>query len=149
MVVAGIAYAKGDATAVVDYFGFPAADAARLAGQWIALKPTDQGFSDVSEGVTLASALNEDTLTGPYHVGAATVVDGERVVPIGVNVAATGGGPSASGTLYVTPGSATVPVELDLVGSDGSKSTEKYSNWGVAVAISAPGSTIAAASITS
>ena len=97
--------------------------------------------------MTLASALKNDTITGPYRVGAVTIVDGLQVLPISVNVPQTGGGPSATGTFYITPGSSTLPVELDMIGSDGSKSDVKYSQWGVAVKISAPNGAIPAASI--
>ncbi len=148
IVVGGVAYAKGDPAAVVNYFGFPSADVVRLAGKWISFQPSDQGFSDVSASVTLASALNDPPLTGPYHIGAVTTVDGQRVVPVSVNVAATDGGPSGTGTLYITPGGATLPVELDLVGSDGSKSQERFGQWGAAVTITAPPAAIPAASLT-
>jgi len=66
LVVRGVAYAKGDAAAVVNYFGFPSTDVLRLAGEWIAFHPGDRGLSDVSACVTLASALNEQPLTGPF-----------------------------------------------------------------------------------
>jgi len=147
LLVGGVAYAMGDAAAVTNYFQYPASQTTRLANRWVAFTPGDSGFSDVSDGITLASALKNDTITGPYRVGAVTIVDGQQVVPISVDVPDTSGGPSATGTLYITPGSSTLPVELDMVGSDGSKSDVKYSQWGASVTISAPSGAIPAASI--
>jgi hypothetical protein len=146
LLVGGVAYARGDAATVTSYFGLPTADTT-VGGQWVSLLPNDRGYSGVSIGMNLSSALTEYALTAPYRVGAPTVVGGQQVVPISGIVSQVGKGPSGLGTLYITPGAATLPVELDIAGADGSKSTITYSRWGVAVALAAPVGAVRAASL--
>jgi hypothetical protein len=145
LLVGGVAYAKGDATTVTSYYGVPASDTGSIAGRWVSFTPRDGGYSNLYAHVALQSALSLDALIAPYRIGAPTVVDGQRVVPISGIVSEVGKGPSGLGTLYITPGSATLPVELVIAGSDGSRSDVKYSRWGVTVVLSAPPGAIPAA----
>jgi hypothetical protein len=145
--VGGVAYARGDASSVTAYFGVPATEAARMGGQWAAFSPSDAGFSTVAASVSLSSVLTQDALTGPYRIGAPTVLNGQRVVPVSGLVSETGRGPVGLGTLYITPGSGTVPVEFDIAESDGTRTNVSYSRWGTAVVLSAPPGAVPAASL--
>ncbi len=115
--------------------------------QWVAFTPTDQGYADISAGLALPAALSQDVLTGPYQVGSPSVIGAQRVVPISGTAVPAGGGRTGPGTLYITPGRATLPVELDASGADGSTSTIRFGQWGVPVALRAPAAAIAAASL--
>ena len=147
LVVGGVAYARADAAAVTSFLGFPASQVQRLAGHWISLVSTDAGYQTVSQGVTLASALGEETIASPEKVGAPTVLYGAGAVPISFTVAPTGGGPSGTGTLYISTGPATLPIELDVVGSDGSKTNARFSAWGAVAPLTAPSGAIPAATV--
>ncbi len=103
------AYARADAVAVTSFLGFPASQVQRLAGHWISLVSTDAGYQTVSQGVTLASALGEETIASPEKVGAPTV--------------------------------------LDVVGSDGSKTSARFSAWGAVAPLTAPSGAIPAATV--
>jgi len=145
--VGGVAYARGDASSVTSYFGVPAPEAARMGGQWAAFSPDDAAFSTVAAGVSLSSVLTQDALTGPYRLGAPTVVNGQRVVPVSGIVSVTGRGPVGLGTLYITPGSGTVPVAFHIAESDGTTTDVSYSRWGAAFTLSAPPGAVPAASL--
>ena len=149
IVIGGVAYARGDGAAVVNRFGLPAADEWRLANQWILFSGDDAAFSDVSSGVTLRSELGELTLGGTLQVGAPTVIDGVQAVPITGAVTSANGNAPGTGTLYITPGSHTLPVEMDVRAVDGTTSRVRYSQWGVAVALSAPAGAVPASSVAS
>jgi len=142
-----VAYVRGDATAVASFFGFPASLVPRLTNQWISFVPTDSGYATVVDAVTLASALGESTITGPFTIGAATVVDGVHAVAVEGQVAQADGGAGAHGVLYVSTGPDPLPVELDETASDGSTGTIKFSAWGVAVPLAAPSGAIPASSL--
>ena len=143
----GVAYIRGDATAVTSFFGFPDAQVGRLANHWISVVATDADFVTVTDAVTLASALDNSTITAPFTVGAQKVIDGITVVAVTGQVPQSGGGQSATGTLYVSIGSDPLPVELDEVDTDGPTSTLKFSAWTVPVALVAPTGAITDSSI--
>ena len=147
LLVDGVAYARGDATSVSSYFGVPAPEAALIAGQWASFTQHDQGYPEVASRLALSSVLTEDALTGPYRLGAPTVVDGQRVVPVSGIISEVGRGPIGLGTLYITPGSGTLPVELDTATSAGTKTEVRYSRWGAAVVLTAPSGATPAASL--
>jgi hypothetical protein len=147
LLVGGVAYARGDASSVTSYFGVPANEAARMGGQWAAFSPSDAAYSTVAASVSLSSVLTEDALTGPFRLGAPTVINGQRAVPVSGIVSEAGRGPVGLGTLYITPGSGTVPVAFDIAASDGSRTDVTYSHWGAAVALNAPPGAVPAASL--
>ena len=147
IVVGGVVYARGDAAAVTTIFGLPASEEWHLANQWISFSGDDAGYSGISSGVTLRSALGQLTLGGALQVGAPTVVDGVPAVPITGTVTSAGGSAPGTGTLYITPGSGTLPVELDVRGADGTTSRVRYSHWGVPAQLSAPAAAIPASSV--
>jgi hypothetical protein len=147
LLVGGVAYARGDATSLTSYFGVPAPEATRTGGQWVSFASTDTGYSGVAGAVALSTVLTQDALTGPYRLGAPAVVDGQRVVPVSGIVSQVGSGPIGLGTLYITPGAGTLPVEFDIAGSDGTKTVLRYSRWGSAVALAAPAGAVPAASL--
>jgi hypothetical protein len=147
ILVGNVAFIRGDATAVSSFFGLPAADGPRLANKWISLVTTDSGYATVIDAVTLASALSESTLEGPFTTGGATVIAGVRVIAFGGQIAQADAGAAATGTLYLSTGPNPLPVELDETGADGSKGTVTFGAWGVAVPLSAPSGAIPMSSL--
>jgi len=147
MLINKVAYVRGDATAVASFFGFPASLVPRLTNQWISFVPTDSAYATVIDAVTLASALDEATITGPFTMGAATVIGGVHAVAVDGELAQADGGASARGLLYISTGSDPLPLQLDLTASDGSTGTIKFSAWGVAVPLVAPSGVIPASSL--
>ena len=147
VLLGGVAYIRGDATAVTSVFGYPASQVGRLANHWISLVATDADFPTVTDAVTLASALDHTTIDAPFTVGGQKVVDGVTAVAVSGQVPESGSDPGGTGTLYVSTGSDPLPVELDEVATDGTTSTLKFSAWTVSAALVAPSGAIAASSI--
>lgn len=145
VLVGGNAYIQGNSQAITQYFGFPAADGPTLAGHWISLSPSDQGFSTVSAGVSLDSVLQEIGLTGNLTEIARSVRHGQNVI----GLSGTASSPDSGGgkaTLYVTAGADPLPVEFDTSSSQGTEQAV-FSDWGKAVSLSAPSGATPVASI--
>ena len=138
------AYIQGSAAAVTNYFGFPASDAATLAGKWISIPSTASDFATVSDGVSLASALKEVGLDGYLSVTAPSKLAGSTVIGIEGTDASTDstGGP---GTLYISVTTG-LPVEFDSTSSQGTEHVV-FGDWGKPVALAAPAHTVPIASI--
>jgi hypothetical protein len=148
VLVGGVAYIRGDATAVTSFFGYPATQVGRLANRWISLQATDSGYATAIDAVTLGSALKEATIVGPATNVAETVTAGLKVVAI-TGAVPQSGGPNATGTLYISTGADPLPVQLIESASDGTKSTLTFSSWGAAVPLAAPTAAIPDSSILS
>ena len=139
LVLAGTAYIQGDAAAVSNYFQIPTPDPQKLAGQWISIRPTDQSYSAVSASVTLQSDFQnfQNLFLGPFKAGAQTTVDGLRVVPISGHVQGSTTGSTVPATLFVTASGKLLPVSFQASNSQASI-TSQWTNWGQAVALAAP-----------
>src|SRR4051794_14880409 len=105
-------YMTANRTALVSYFGFPAAAAGRAANRWMLLQNGDPGYTEVTSGVTFASAMKEVTLTGPLALLPARALHGQRVIGIRGTVSADTGSidSSAQGTLWVAASGSPLPV---------------------------------------
>lgn len=129
-------YMKADATALHGYFGLPADGARRAANRWLHLAPGDSGYADVTQGVSLTSALDEVTITAPLQLLPAQSREGRTVVGV------TGGaGPDApagaTATLWIDSATG-LPVEYIAAASDGDSITSHMSRWGTSVAVPRP-----------
>ena len=147
VLIGGLAYIRGDANAVPNFFGLPASQAARLANRWISLRPSDSGYADAAAGVTLDSVLQESAVTGTLTTGAATVVGGVPVTPISGTITDPSSSQTGTGTLLVTTGRNPLPVQVIETASDGTKSTVTFGPWGVSVPLAAPTAAIPMSSI--
>lgn len=139
-------FLKADSVALTAAFSLSAAEAGQYAERWISMPPSDAGYANVAEGVTVASALNEVALGGPISIGSRTEVDGTAVV----GLSGQGLGPNGTAipeTLYVSTAANPLPVEVTEAASDGSILKATFSQWGVPVAIAAPGAAIPIGSI--
>ncbi len=134
-----VAYITGNQQAVTGFFGFPKSLGPTLAGKWISFQPADQGYSTVSAGVTLPSALKEITPTGPMSMGRTTRMGGKSVVGISGKV------PGGHETVYVATTGPPLIVGVKASGHSGGHSgTDRitFSRWGEPVNLSAPAGAI-------
>jgi hypothetical protein len=137
IVIDTTAYVKGSTAILVAEFGLSTAQAEQLAGRWLTLQPGDQGYDDLTDAVTLGSALSESGVAGPVTELPEQIRHGIRV--IGVRGGQTGldATPGGSATLWISTGSHPLPVELDETAGGGTF-TGTFSRWGVAAGVTAP-----------
>jgi hypothetical protein len=127
LLVGGVAYIRGNAAAVVDFFGFPQASAPTLAGKWISLQRSDPGYADTVKGVTMRSAFDDFDLKTPLSKAGPLTVGGEPVMRV------SGDGSDA---VYVSVRTG-LPVSWTLTGSQGTGEIT-LSRWGKRTKITAP-----------
>lgn len=145
LVLNGTAYFKADQVAATTYMQLPAATVNQIAGKWVQVPSTDQGYSNVAADIDLASVLADTTPTAPLTETAPTTVDGQKVIGI------TGGLPAAAHatgtcTLYVTAGAHPLPVAFTTAVA-GSPSRIDFTRWGVAQTLTPPPGAIPASSV--
>lgn len=134
------AYIRGNAKAVADYFGLTKKDPGKLAGKWISLKSTDNGYASLRTPVTIKSDFQSYSLLGPLTEGSDTTIDGQEVLPINGFVT----GPTKAeipATVYVTTTGTVLPVEF-LIATGSIKSKEIWNGWNHAIALAAPSPSI-------
>jgi len=148
VLVGGIAYIQGNASAMQNYFGFPASAAPGLANRWISFSSSDSDYSTVASAVTLGSALQQMTLAAPLSEGAGAVVNGQSVIPVAGQLVAADNVGQGSGTIDVSTATDPLPVEFDYSSNDGHGALV-FSAWAKAVVLSAPAGATPAASIPS
>jgi hypothetical protein len=160
LLVHNVCYFKGDMTALTNFLQFRESIAKRLAGHWVALRPSDrlQGASWqlVSDSVSLsavAGILRDDEprrLSGPISYD-------EHVVDIITGTASNTADPSVGdiATTFYLDIITNQPVRYifaygTATGSGAtlrSQTTYTFSGWGEAVRVTAPPDAIAASSI--
>jgi hypothetical protein len=143
--VPGVAYLKADAKFLTRSLDFSPRQADTLANRWIAFRPGDTGYQQITQDDTLASLLHDIAPTGRLTLGSPTTVNGMSAVGVS-------GGPSAdqvSGShttgrevLYVSTSSPNLPVEISVHANEdgiiGASSTLHFAQWGEPVSVVAP-----------
>jgi hypothetical protein len=104
------AYVRGDNFTLVNYMLFPAKAAAKYTDRWIMIPSTSSGYSSVTAGVTLSSAIGELSLRAPLTTVPARTLDGNRVVGVRGNLSPPGR-PIIMTTLYAQAGLSPLPAE--------------------------------------
>jgi hypothetical protein len=136
IVSTGGAYVRGDAFALVSYMGFKTAGAAKYAGKWILVPPSNPDYAPFAAGVTLPSVIRELRLGAPLSAVSATKIDGVPVVGVhGKLLAVTAH--SVAGTLYTEATGAKLPVE-EVAQQGTTKTSFTLSKWGEQLHIAAP-----------
>jgi hypothetical protein len=134
-VVANTAYLRGDAFALTNYMGFPAAAAAAYAGKWLSVAPTATYFRTLAAAVRLQSTLDELKMPGPLRsVGNSTVL-GQSVA--GVRSQFLRSGKRVTETLYVRTTGSPLPVEQVAAGGT-IRLVTTMGGWNEVVHVSAP-----------
>ena len=138
----GVAYVRADSYTLYYALALTHANAAKYAGQWISISPSDTPFNQIAQTFTIdgtiASFLPQGT---PLIVGKPTKLDGVETTPV------TGRAPANStlkqGVLRVYLSNRThLPVGSGVVGltSSGARNSEvaKFLSWGRPVNVTAP-----------
>jgi hypothetical protein len=128
LLVGGVGYLRGNASALAELFrGKPVSS---LVGKWIATHPGDPGYEDVTNGMTLGSALTEFTPTGTLTTTGLKTIQGKAVIGVkGVappNIAVPEGQPAI---LYVMATGQPLPVSFQA-GAGVDQETTTFSRWG-------------------
>ena len=129
LVVEGLAYVQGDSRALERDLGAPSVDAARLAGQWLSIPSTNQLFSEVSDAVTMKSDFSQARLIGPLSTGREVRIGGTPAIPITGTVPGGPRGQHVTGTLYVSAGGKSLPLEFHI-SSGGIRDETRWTSWG-------------------
>jgi hypothetical protein len=126
-VIGHTTYFTGNRKAITGFFGMPASSVPPK-GVWYRLTADDQQYKTVTEGVTLASGMNEFDLKGTLTV--LPLAKREGVSVVGVRETNTDGSPIKTvTTLWVAATGPTLPVEYD--DSEGPiNATVMFSDWG-------------------
>jgi len=140
IVIGGITYMKGNAHALTDLTGLPAAQATATAGKWIQFATDNKSFAQIVVGVRSHDVADELALKGPYTLHAPRQMNGYKVDAIG-GMQEIPGLKDVRAILYVRADGRHVPVEEDTVNAHGTPNgTDRtvYSKWGESVRPRAP-----------
>jgi hypothetical protein len=138
LVLRGVGYVDGNATALSGFLGLPSPTALQLAGRWISFTSGDPGYQQVVSGVTTGAVLSEITPVGALTKTAPTTVDGQTVVGVRGPAPASDGMPAGSKvTVYVAATGRPLPVSC-LEGSGSDQTDITLSRWGEPVSVAVP-----------
>jgi hypothetical protein len=133
----GVVYARFD-PAVVN-FEFHST-VSSVANKWISLTKTSRYYSNLAEGVTLPSVLEELTPVGTLSA-TPTTLNGRSVIALAGKDNATVGVPGGTQTLYVSTTAPFLPVEGKVHATTSGITLDlliQMKNWGVTVDVTAP-----------
>jgi hypothetical protein len=138
IVVSGVGYVDGNASALNGFLGLPTATAMQLAYRWISFTAADPDYQQVVGGVTTGSVLGEITPVGTLVKTAPQTVDGQPVIGVRGPAPASSQMPKGSTiTLYVAATGRPLPVGC-LEGSGSDQTDITLTRWGEHVSVSAP-----------
>jgi hypothetical protein len=140
LVLPGMAYINGDATALTQYFGLQTSNPQGLAGRWISIRPSDQNYSVVTASVTLRSDFH-NLIVGPFSNESTVAADGTNLTAVHGFVQGPTGARRVPATLYVTQTGTVRPVRL-RVSTAGITETMTWNNWGRSVSLTTPSQSI-------
>jgi hypothetical protein len=147
ILVDNMAYVKADAPMLADYFGVPAAKVSRIANQWIAVPPSDPEYQTVTNGVTMASILDQTLPAGPVTETGGGKFEGVRQVTIQGALPAGSGPKPGTATLLVALGERPLPLSSAAQYGSSAGPLVTFSKWGVPVQLAAPAGAVPAPSI--
>lgn len=135
-VVGTTTYFTGDHRGLQKYFNFSDAEIKALNGAWISLVSGQTGYQEVTAGITIASTLDEDLISGHLTREPDKTLDGQRVFGISGIATGTGAPKHAHATLWIGAASK-LPVEYDAKNT-ATTLTQTFSDWGKPVRVQAP-----------
>jgi hypothetical protein len=160
LLVNGVDYFSTNTAGVLAANGFSETEAARLAGEWISMRPGESygnGYLNYARGIggmTLASQADALLMTGPVKDTGSMVIQGVHVY--GVSGGATPSyavtTPATKGTtetVYIAASGAPLPVSVSVHYSIGAVTTCDLSNWGRPLDLTAPADAVPVTSIPS
>jgi len=136
-----IALFNGDADALRDQLGLVAATATKVAGEWIALTPSDGPYQYLEDSVTTSTALAQVRIA-PLRSSPTRLVGGVEVSRITGQFPAAMTGQAVSGSAHLDLAARSdLPTAYAAGGSNAEQpwsSTVTFSRWGDHSAISPP-----------
>jgi hypothetical protein len=145
LVVGSTGYIQANAAALKNIIGLSSAQASKYAGKWLSFPTSNQGLDTLVAGLKNSDVEAELEMSGPYTLGPAQTVEGQRALAVKGTVTDSSGG-KIPVTLYVAAGGTALPIEqvTNPAGSGGSssiRSTVSFSKWGEKVSETAPAHT--------
>jgi hypothetical protein len=142
------AYFTGSKTGLTSYIGLAAAAAARVGSRWVAIKSGTSEYQDLAAENTL-SALPSNMLPAASQVSqvANTTVDGQKVYVLEWTTTPSGSDTPISARLTLTATPKVLPVSETLTTKAESK-TVSFTNWGAALKVAAPATSVPYAQVT-
>jgi hypothetical protein len=139
-VIGGEAYLNGDSFTLENFNGFSADAAARYAGTWLEVTPSDGAFTDLTSAVTMSTIPAQIVLPKPQLLKGESTVVGIRVKGLRAVVSVPSG--KETGVLYVRSEENPLPVELTSALVKGGRGSDVFSKWNETVTVTAPSSSI-------
>lgn len=144
LLIGGTVYFQGNAPALEDQLGVPAAKAPGLNAKWITVSVGDGPYNVVQPGITVADQAQEMALV-PASTANVTTPSGASAIRITGSVPAQQGAPAGTGHVDVATASH-LPIDYEssfTVGGVTVTSTTTFSGWGTVPSVSAPSGAIA------
>jgi hypothetical protein len=134
------AYFSGDSFTLENFNGFSAAAAARYAGTWLEVSPSDSAFTGLTSAVTMSTIPSQIVLPKPEMLKGESTVSGLRVKAVRGVISTHSG--KETGVLYVRSAGSPLPVKLTSSLVHGGHGSDAFSKWNEAVTVTAPQSSI-------
>jgi hypothetical protein len=148
LMIAGVGYLRGNAAALENYYGIRAPVATQLSGRWISVHHGDRGYQPLTSQVTLSGFIDEISVEAPMARRGSGLVGNQPAVVVQGTASAASGAPRIKETLYVA--STGRPLPLSLIGDvPGERLRATFGNWGEALHLAPPASSIPISSLTS
>jgi hypothetical protein len=150
LLVDDAAYFMGDRFGLVEYLGMTSAMATKYRSQWIEFTPSDSSFSQIQQSFTIAAAIAQISLEGPYTVRSTACAAGSCQSVRGVTTTLSTKGKKSSATLFVQATGQSLPVRFQgnaPASATLARGAIDFSNWGEAVSPTAPQGAILASTI--
>ena len=135
-VIGGEAYFSGDSFTLENFNAFSVAAAARYAGTWLRVSPSESAFASLTSAVTMSTIPNQIVLPKPELLEGKSIVSGIQVKGIRGVVSTHSG--KETGVLYVRSPGTPLPVKLTSSGLKGGHGSDVFSKWNEAVTVTAP-----------
>lgn len=135
LVVGPTGYIKGNAAALEHVIGLATAKASKYSGKWLSFATSNsRGLNQLVTGLLNSEVASELKMSGPYHYGSATTVQGQRALAIH-GFESTQSGSKITTVLYVPATGTPLPIkEITNPGSKGGTSaihgTVTFTHWG-------------------
>lgn len=139
-VIGGNAYFSGDTFTLENFNGFSATAAARYAGTWLEVTPTEGAFASLTSAVTMSTIPAQIVLPKPQMLRGESTVAGTQVQGLRAVVAVSSG--RETGVLYVRSKGSPLPVKLSSVMTNGGRGSVVFSKWNEPVTVTAPPSSV-------
>lgn len=142
LVVGSTGYVDANAAALHHVIGLTSSQSSKYANEWLSFPTSNSSLAELVNGLLDSQVASELQIGGPFTYGAATTVDGQRVVAVRGSVG-TESGSSVPVVLYIPATGSPLPIEeITNPGQSGRGSsihgTVAFSKWGESITEKAP-----------